>query len=152
MATLDDPEITRRRDALAARIDARLQSIDPKDDVVGFAYAIDGKVRAVRWFASHRVFDLVRPSLVNTAAVDALTSKASRPATAEPAPPVQPSDVVAFVRQIQESPVKEERDTQVANKNEYRESAEGFGSRTLMKSRPGAAASAVPVSSDFLEK
>jgi hypothetical protein len=155
MATLDDPEIARRREALASRITEKFQSIDPKESVVGFAYAIDGKVRAVRWFASHPIFELARTSLTNTAAVDALTAKASQPTTQGLVAAPQPSDVVAFMREVQESQVKEERDTFAGNKNEYKESAEGYGSRTMLKSAPagpGAPKKPVPISSDFLAK
>jgi hypothetical protein len=155
MATLDDPEVARQREALAAHVTAHFQSIDPNDGVVGLAYAVDGKVRAVRWFASHKVFELVRPSLANTAAVDALTAKAS-PSAQGPAPSPQPSDVVAFVREVQDKQVAEERDTRAGNKNEYKESANAYGSRTMLKSGPLAASAApgkpVPISSDFLAK
>jgi ARG/rhodanese/phosphatase superfamily protein len=155
MATLDDPEVARQREALAAHVTAHFQSIDPNDGVVGLAYAVDGKVRAVRWFASHKVFELVRPSLANTAAVDALTAKAS-PTAEVPAPSPQPSDVVAFVREVQDKQVAEERDTRAGNKNEYKESANAYGSRTMLKSAPLAASAApgkpVPISSDFLAK
>jgi hypothetical protein len=166
MATLDDPEIARQRETLANRVTSHFQSIDPNDAVVGLAYAVDGKVRAVRWFASHQVFELARTSLTNTAAVDALTAKASQPAggpqTAPsntsaaqgPVTPPTPDDVVAFVRDVQDKQVKEERDTLAGNKNEYRESENAYGSRTMLKSAPAAASAAkpVPISSDFLAK
>jgi hypothetical protein len=153
MATLDDPEIAQKREALARRVVSHLDSIEPKDGVVGLAYAVDGKIRAVRWFASHTIFELARPSLTNTAAVDALTAQASQPEQTASMPP-KPSDVVAFVREIQENQVKEERDTRAANKNEYRESESGYGSRTMLKSAPasGPAGKPVSISSDFLAK
>jgi hypothetical protein len=121
---------------------------------VGLAYAVDGKVRAVRWFASHQVFELARTSLTNTAAVDALTAKASEPAAQAPAAPAQPTDVVAFVRGVEENRVKEERDTRAANKNEYKESETAYGSRTMLKSAPASAPKGkpVPISSDFVAK
>ncbi len=153
MATLDDPEIARRREALAGRVTSHFQSIDPNDGVVGLAYAVDGKVRAVRWFASHQVFELARPSLTNTAAVDALTAKASG-SGAGPSSPPQPSDVVAFVHEVQDKQVKEERETRAANKNEYKESEQAYGSRTMLKPAhvPAGAPKSVPLSSDFLAK
>jgi hypothetical protein len=152
MATLDDPEIARQREELAARVTSHFQSIEPKERVVGLAYAVDGKVRAVRWFASHQVFELARPSLTNTAAVDALTAKAA--GSIAQVPPVQPSDVVAFVREVQDKQVKEERETQAANKNEYKESEQAYGSRTMLKPAhaPAGAPKSVPLSSDFLAK
>jgi ARG and Rhodanese-Phosphatase-superfamily-associated Protein domain len=155
MATLDDPDVVRRREALAGRVTSHLQSIEPKDGVVGLAYAVDGKVRAVRWFASHQVFELARPSLVNTAAVDALTATAADPTPGGPkAAPgnTTASDVLAFVREVQDKAVQEERDTRAGNKNEYKESPNAYGSRTMLKSAPAASAAPVPLSSDFLAK
>ncbi len=154
MATIDDPEVVVRRDALAGRVNAYLQSSAARDGIVGLAYAVDGKVRAVRWFSSHGVFELARPALTNTAAVDALTARAAQqPSANGPTPAAQASDVVAFVRDVENEQVREERDTHAGNKNEYRESGHAYGSRTILKSvRASAAAGTVPLSSDFIAK
>ena len=55
LASMDDQEVMRRRSALAARIDAKLAGVEPKPDLVGFAYAVNARVKGVRWFSSQRV-------------------------------------------------------------------------------------------------
>jgi hypothetical protein len=153
MATLDDPEIARQRASLADKLSTHLEDVEPSHDVVGLAYAIDGKVRSVRWFANHQIFELARPALTNAAAVDALTAKVERNGSAPPSTIVDAKAVVDFVEEVQHEQVKEERDTKAANKNEYRESAKAYGSSTMLKGGLGAGApAAAPVSSDFLAK
>jgi hypothetical protein len=128
----------------------------PSDAVVGFAYAVDGKVRGARWFANHRIFELYRSTLANTAAVDALTAQAEAAANGSPpvaTPPVAPTAVSDFVVAIEEAKVKDARATRADNVNEYRETDKGYGSRTVAKP-PAAAPAAAPVdfSDDFIAK
>jgi len=155
MATVDDPEIVKERAALADRVNRALGKTKPANSVVGLAYAVDGKVRGVRWFASHAVFELVRPTLANTAAADALTAKAAHPAdrlASAPMATASQKDVSDFIKEAEAQAVSEERDTAGANRNEYRESAKAHASRTMMKARAAGAASAVPISADVLAK
>lgn len=148
MATLDDNEVARRRGELATKVNAYLQSVTDNTGVVGIAYAVGGKVRGVRWFANHRVFELFRATLVNTAAVDALTAQARgeapRPST------VLPSAVSEFIAGIDEAKVKEHRATAASNVNDYKETDAGFGSKTTLK--PAASREAIDVSADYLSK
>jgi ARG and Rhodanese-Phosphatase-superfamily-associated Protein domain len=152
MATLDDPDVAQRRNQLAERMSAYLAGLEPREGVVEMAYAVDGKVRSARWFANHRIFDLVRPALANIAAVDALTAEAERDGASDSQAQPSPSSVVDFVREVNENRIKEKRDTGAANTNEYRESSNGYGSRTILKSPAAAASAGVTVSSDFLAK
>ncbi|MBX3217059.1 MAG: hypothetical protein KF850_33815 [Labilithrix sp.] len=152
MATLDDATVAKARAALVAQIDGALATVTPASDLVGVAYAIDGEVRGARWFSHHDVFELVREKVVGGVALDAITASAEaksagRPPQAKPAPP--PSAVEAFVKDIEAQAIKEQRDTPAANVNEYKESSDGFGSKTMMK---GARPSAKPVSNDYLKK
>jgi hypothetical protein len=154
MATIDDPQIAKERVALVTQIDAVLDAVNPKDDVVGVAYAIDGDVKGARWFSHHRVFELNRKKVVASIALDAITARAEakaagRPPSTKQAPP--PSGVDAFVKNVEAESVKEQRDTPAANVNEYKESGQGFGSKTMMKGsmgKPGAK----PLSNDYLKK
>jgi hypothetical protein len=157
MATIDDPEIARKRASLADKVSTHLEDVEPSHDVVGLAYAIDGKVRSVRWFANHQIFELARPALTNAAAVDALTAKVERNGAAPASTVVDAKAVVDFVQEVQHEQVKEKRDTQAANKNEYRESEKAYGSSTMLKSgfgtgAGGPPAAEAPVSVDFLAK
>jgi hypothetical protein len=159
LATLDDGEVAKHRAALASQVIAYLKEVRPANDVVGIAYAVDGRVRGARWFINHSIFDLYRTTLVNTAAVDAITAAGSRdPQKArEPVPVLTPGAVTAFIDEIEAAKVKAARDAAAAA-NEYRESSRGYGSRTMMKmpaatASPAAAPPApVPISQDYLVK
>ena len=161
MATLDDSEIVKRREALARQVTAYLAGVQPNGDLVGIAYAVDGHVRGARWFVNHTVFDLYRATLVNTAAVDAITASAQRDPT-KPAPKIPdlaPAAVTSFIAGIEAAKVAEARDTAAANTNEYKETTAAYGSKTMMKPKKAAGAPptaapppAVMMSSDYLSK
>ncbi len=53
------------------------------------------------------------------------------------------------MKNVEAQAIKERRDTPAANVNEYKESSDGFGSKTMMK---GARPSAKPLSNDYLKK
>jgi hypothetical protein len=161
MATLDDGEVVKRRDALARQVTTYLQGVQPNGELVGIAYAVDGRVRGARWFVNHTVFDLYRATLVNTASIDAITAAAQRDPT-KPAPKIAdlaPAAVTSFIAGIEAAKVGEARDTAAANTNEYKETAAAYGSKTMMKAKkaadaPPASAPPKPVmmSSDYLSK
>lgn len=153
MATIDDAGLAKERTELAAQIDGALARVTPQADLVGVAYAIDGEVRGARWFAHHKVFELTRKKVVVGIALDAITSRAEArasgaPRPSKPTPP--PAAVDAFVKNVEAEAVKEQRDTRAANVNEYKESSQGYGSKTMMKGGSGKPAKAF--SSDYLKK
>ncbi len=147
LATVDAADVVARRNQLSARVQQYLGSLAPAESQVGLGYAVNGNVRAVRWFANHRIFELFRSTLVNTAAMEAITA----PELASPAPPPSPAAVTHFVDDIQKASVKEHRSPQAADVVDVRESASGYGSSTSLKP-PAAAAPAKPrtVSVDFM--
>src|SRR5205823_1581083 len=142
-----------------------LEGVAPAGSVVGLAYAVDGKVRAVRWFANSAVFKMYQATLINTAAIDAITAQAQR-APGQPPPPIAAlgADAVSkFIASVETARVDEARDTAASNVNEYQQSETAYGSKTLMKPKaamraPAAGApaapapSAVPISADFVAK
>lgn len=158
LATADDAEIKKKRDALSARIARDLSAVEPNGAVVGYAYAIDGEVKAVRWFAHHRVFGLFQDVLVNTAVIDAITASAAagqgagKAATAE--------SVAAFINEAKQAATASEvRATQGDNVNEYAESAEAYQSTTTVEFADDRAKGAakkpkkkVKMSVDFVKK
>ena len=161
LATLDDGEVGKRRLALSAQVVAFLQEVQPANDVVGIAYAVDGKVRGARWFVNHSIYDLYRTTLVSTAAVDAITAAATRDPSKprEPIAALTPRSVTQFIDEVEAGKVQAARDASAANTNEYRESARAYGSKTMMRPAPAATASpaaprapAVRLSSDYLVK
>ena len=117
----------------------------------------DGDVRGVRWFAHHDVFEMVRKKLVTGIAFDAIVARAEaqaqhRPPSTKPAPAATAVD--AFVKSVDVTAVTEQRDTAGGNTNEYKESSQAYGSKTMWKgapSKPGASPRK-PVSSDFTAK
>jgi len=144
LATLDDAEVTARREALAKQAGAALAALPDAADVVGLAWANDGEVRAVRWFASHRVYERFAPTLLQTAAVEAVTTDAA----AKPKPAPAADAVLAFVKAFDARAATETRETGSLNANTYFESDEGYKSECRLK---GAAARR-PVTVDFMSK
>jgi hypothetical protein len=152
LATLDDGQVAKHRAALAAAVTSFLKSTEPAGEIVGIAYAVDGRVRGARWFANHAIYDLYAATLANTAAVDAITVAAARGAGA----PVQaiasltPASVASFIEEVATAKVEAARDTAASNTNEYKQSSRAWGSTTKMKpappaGAPRAAAPAAPV-------
>jgi hypothetical protein len=145
MATLDDATVAKRRAALVRELDAALARAQSKAPLVGLGYAVDGKVRNVRWFQSASAFALFRDTLLQSAALDALTAQQS--GSKPSAPKVEARAVDSFISDV-EGAASETRDTEAQNRNEYKESKSGYGSKTRLKSAPAAA----PISQDYLAK
>ncbi|WP_371077815.1 ARPP-1 family domain-containing protein, partial [Salmonella enterica] len=72
LASVDNATIARQRAEVATKIEGVLMTAK-QDELVGVAYAIDGEIRGVRWFAHHNVFELVRKKLVHGIALEAIT-------------------------------------------------------------------------------
>jgi hypothetical protein len=146
LASVDAGDLAARRTALARKVEDYLGSVQPADDVVGFAYAVDGKVRSVRWFASHQVFVLFRPTLVGTAAMEAITAQSAAASSGKPPTPppaVAAKDVAAFVDQVESAKLDEQRATPALNVNEVRHTKDGYGTSTKLKP-PAAQPTAAP--------
>ena len=153
-ATLDDRAVANERAQLVLQIHRVLDAVSPRDDLVGVAYAIDGEVQGARWFLHHAIFEMNRQKIVDGIALDAITAKAQaererKPTSTKPLP--APSAVDAFVKAVEAQAVAEQRDTPAANVNEYKESAEAYGSKTMMKRAP-AKVGTKPISRDYLKK
>jgi hypothetical protein len=103
--------------------------VQPAGTVVGYACAIDGEVKGVRWFAHHRVFAMFRELLINTVIVDAITARTGEGTSA--APPSAKS-VVAFVRGFRKVAEKT-RETQAENVNEYTAAEKSYRATTVFK-------------------
>ncbi|HMI92131.1 MAG TPA: DUF6569 family protein [Polyangiales bacterium] len=146
MATLDDAGVAKRRAALVTALDAALRTAETQSPVVGLGYAVDGQVRNVRWFQSQSAFALFRTTLLESAALDALTAQGL--GSKRSAPKVEAAAVDAFISDV-ETGAAETRETDAQNRNEYREGKAGFGSKTRLKSAPRSAA---PISSDYTAK
>jgi hypothetical protein len=152
MATLDDSEIKASRARLAGAARAGLDGAEQPGDVVGVAYAVDGDVRAVRFFLNAKMFRQYEDTLLQTAAVDAVTAQANAKGSGKPVADgaAKPEAVVDFVSKVATSDKHDERDTPAENVNEYRESEGGWSSKATMKPKGGKPAKAV--TTDYLKK
>lgn len=149
LATLDSPDVKARLEEVAASARRALSASSPAGTLVGFAWAIDGKIGGVRHFAHHRVWDLVAVKLTQTIAADLLTAEAagSAPTPAAAAPSV--AELEAFVAEAQKGQV-EQRETGAANDNLLYDSERAWSSTTVLKGKAGRAKKAIAW--DYLAK
>jgi hypothetical protein len=128
MATLGDKELSARREGLAAGAATYLGALGDGATVVGIAYAVNGKVVGARWFLSHRLFEQYRPTLLATAAQDAVGAPV--PAAVQGAP--APAGVKGFLDDAQKAAVSRKAKTAAGNENAYKDSAAAFSSDTYV--------------------
>jgi hypothetical protein len=145
MATVDAGDVDARKQSLVRGIQRALDEAPKEKKLVGLAYAVDGSVRSVRWFANAKVFGLFQKSMVDAAALDGLTQ--GNRGVAKHTAPAKTADVGLFVSEVESQRDVQKRDTSASNANEYKESARGFGSKTRLKSKPE-----ISVSSDYVAK
>ena len=145
LASMDDREVMSRRSALSKRIGEKLAAVEPKLELVGFAYSVNARVKGVRWFSSSALFKTFREVLINTVAADAIAQ--SKLAMEGAAPP--PAAVVRFVTEIEKAPAQE-RTTPAENANDYKRAPAGYSAKTKLRANP--AAPAVPLSTDLMAK
>lgn len=148
VATLSDPEVESKVKALAASALTALTTATPRGELVGFAWAIDGRITGIRHFAHARVFDLVADKLVRTIAADTVTALALGPAPVDVKLP-EVSDLERFVAEVTRAS-ENRRETQAANDNIYQESERAWGSKTELKGKGGKKAKAIAW--DYLAK
>lgn len=150
LATIDDKTMGARRKKLAGQARSYFAQQPDAKQVVGMAYAIDGKVKGVRWFMNHQLFGLYAEALLETAAQEALTLGAVAKAQGkrQAAKPVAPKAVAQFVKARKKAKRTVNKATGGSNVNEYQFSDEGYGSRTKYKASPKAPPR--PISAEFL--
>jgi hypothetical protein len=131
MATYDDREIGARRKKLSQRARKALKVAPQERKVVGLAWAIDGDVRAARWFASRALFEQHRDKLVETAAMEAVTVAASS-SGAKKAAKTSARDVRDFIREVRKAKVEATKKTRGMNANRYRKSKRGYAAEAVV--------------------
>jgi len=144
LASVDDVALSKERDVFAARLEGSLAGANANDALVGFAYAIDGEIKGARWFGHHRLYAMHAKKLLRSIALDAALSRAERKLRGQPiveGPPPATSAVEEFLAGVDQQVIKEERDTKGANVNAYKESPKAYGSKMMLKSGSGKAAS-----------
>ncbi len=148
-ATLDDKAVQKEQKTLFRQVTGHLGQVEPSDEVVGFAYAVDDAIKGVRWFANHTIFELFEETLVNTAAVDAITARGGNAPITPPELP--PSAVKQFIAELDEVESQRTSETAGDNLNDYAEAEEGYRSETKLKPKSAAAPPAV-ISKDYVKK
>lgn len=83
LATLGAKDVQRKLKAIVAKAARHFDALPSKRKVVGFAYAIDNKVKSVRWFFGADIFKRFRAMLFRTAAVEVITTKGRATAKAK---------------------------------------------------------------------
>jgi hypothetical protein len=147
VASVEDEQLSKRRAALALDVLESLAKVPQPRDVVGVAYAVDGKVRGVRSFLNHEIFREYAEILANTFVLEALTAEAAAKTAGKPSSEgrATPDAVVAFVRSVADGK-KQERDTGALNTNQYTIDDQGYAAETHLKpaARPADPAAAAP--------
>jgi hypothetical protein len=153
MATVDDAEFLQKRTTIAKAMLEHLGKVEAAESVVGIAYAVDGKVRGVRWFFNHTLFAKHGETLVNTAVLDGLTAQAARESTGQTplAGACDAAEVGKFIARVEQGKV-EQRDTAAQNVNEVKEADVGYSSSARLKAPAKHGGKSKPVTTDYLSK
>lgn len=76
-------QLTLENEAVVKAVDGYIQKLSPiveqKEDVIGYAFAINGEVNSAEVFASNALFKKLWPTLLNSSAVEAI-AEAAKPA------------------------------------------------------------------------
>lgn len=148
LATLEAPDVEAALVKRSTELGAALRAAASPGELVGFAWAIDGHVQGLRYFAHTRVFDLVEDKLTRAVAADVLTAEAEGPSPAELKPPTV-ADLETFVAAVA-SAEEVRHDTPAANENVYKQSEKAWASKTELKGKAGKKARALAW--DYLAK
>ncbi len=104
--TLEDPRKDTVRQGLAARVERFLDEVEAAEHLVGFAVAVNGRLRGARVFASQELYASFRPLLARSAAFEVAMQKvitAPEGWTRTPERPA-PAQVAAFMRDLEANP------------------------------------------------
>jgi len=150
MATLDDPKIKAKREAMVTKISAALDALPDHTRVAGLAYAVDGEVHGARWFVNHDMYRKFRPVLLGTMSVEAVTAQNAAKAQGRPMAvnKVPRNAVGTFIEDLRKAKVEKETATRAMNTNAYRENDEGFSSECVVEQK----GKKIQFSMDFLKK
>lgn len=132
-ASVTDPKLSQERDAIAEKVVAALDARPVAENMVGLAYAVNGEVRTVRYFANNKLFSMFREQLTKTAALEALTARNGTPKAKGLNDELTPADEVAsFVIAIRDNPDNvTDREGPEGNSTRYYHSARGYGATAM---------------------
>lgn len=139
LAAVDDADLSARRVSLSRAAAGALEAAGDRERLVGLAYAVDGEVRGVRWFAGPKLFRLFEASLLETAAFEAITSQAEARAAGKPstqAVAAKEDAVISFADDMMRAPVST-TEAEQGQRRALKASDEGYASELLLDALPG---------------
>ena len=78
--------------------------IDGRSDVIGYAFAVNGKINSADVYVSNALFKKLWPRMLKAAAIEAIAENGERSAVARPA---KPAEVEAFMADADRGPAEE---------------------------------------------
>ncbi|NUO52430.1 MAG: hypothetical protein HOV80_26580 [Polyangiaceae bacterium] len=163
MASVDDEDLVRRRAALATAARSVLAGVTDQAHLVGLAYAVDGEVRGVRWFAGPKLFALFQDTLLETAAFEAITAQAEAKSAGRAVQTVAAKDsaVVQFTDDLMAAP-ETSREEEGEQARSLKKAKGGYSSELRYDKKgapkaagtasPAAESSAPPITVDLIKK
>lgn len=138
MATLDAADVKKERRALSKAAAREVDAVPSADKVLGVAYAVDGEVRGVRWFASRSLFEQHQTKLLESAAVEAVLAADDSAAARrgdDKGKKITARDVKRFIDDVGRSKVTATKKRPKAlNTNVYKSSKRARASEARVKS------------------
>ncbi|MFH2005628.1 MAG: DUF6569 family protein [bacterium] len=129
LVSVNDKQLRKQRNRITAKVIRHLDGLRQANRVVGIAYAVNGKLRSVRWFAGHGIYKRFRGILLNTAATEALGSRGAASTRSARA-----KDVKEFLGSFRAA--KRLRvDRRTYNFNDVGESLSGYRSAAFIRAR-----------------
>jgi hypothetical protein len=107
------------KEEVAAYTKALAALPEGKADVVGFAFAVNGKISSVDSYAAGALFRKLWPKLLEAAATEAFAERKAGEAPKAPAP----EDVAKFMTEVEKSAAAAEKDVSKRSKTATRENA-----------------------------
>lgn len=101
--TLENEKLAKARADYIAALKAKGES---GDDIVGFAFAINGRLNSAEVYPSNGLFRKMWPKLLDASATEAIGEKNQQPSAAVP----QPADVLAFLDTAEKGKASETRE------------------------------------------
>jgi hypothetical protein len=151
-ATLEDAALSKRRDALAARVVEYLHAQPMSENLVGMAYAVNGKVRSVRTFANGRLFARFQETLSRGAAFEAIARRSRAKKRSKGSETTRQEQVVSFVRGLLDEPQRaEDKPMGTLGKTIYLYGAEGYAA-IAQRRRLQAHGEPVAIAASFIAK
>jgi hypothetical protein len=99
--SLENSKVTATADEYVRKLS---NLIDGRSDVIGYAFAVNGKINSADVYVSNALFKKLWPRMLKAAAIEAVSEKDGRSATL---PAAKPSEVQAFMSEADEGRAEE---------------------------------------------